>query len=157
VLKYVALVVCNGLLSYAQFSFASSSDSSAITAKLIAEGLLFLANFAIQRDFVFTSAVGQRGNRLGPILPTVPRRHGSRGKYTTRVLVDMIRRYGTPSSSGLSIVEIGGANSCFVERYGESDSLLRRNRHQRIRSSPLARRARASPSVRLYCQSVLIS
>jgi SAM-dependent methyltransferase len=37
-------------------------------------------------------------------------------KYTTAVLVSMIRRYGVPlETSGLSIVEIGGANSCFID------------------------------------------
>ena len=38
-------------------------------------------------------------------------------KYTSAVLVSMIRRYGVPlETSGLSIVEIGGANSCFIDR-----------------------------------------
>jgi SAM-dependent methyltransferase len=37
-------------------------------------------------------------------------------KYTTAVLVSMIRRYGVPlETSGLAIVEIGGANSCFID------------------------------------------
>lgn len=37
-------------------------------------------------------------------------------KYTTRVLLDAIRRYCEPADKrGLSIVEFGGANSCFVE------------------------------------------
>jgi SAM-dependent methyltransferase len=36
-------------------------------------------------------------------------------KYTAAVLVKMIRRYAVPlETSGLSIVEIGGANSCFI-------------------------------------------
>jgi SAM-dependent methyltransferase len=38
-------------------------------------------------------------------------------KYTTAVLVSMIRRYGVAlETSGLSIVEMGGANSCFVDQ-----------------------------------------
>ena len=45
-----------------------------------------------------------------PITATVTR------KYTTAVLLSMIRQYGVPvEASGLSIVEIGGANSCFVD------------------------------------------
>ena len=37
-------------------------------------------------------------------------------KYTAAMLVSTIRRYGVPSEvSGLSIVEIGGANSCFID------------------------------------------
>ncbi len=38
-------------------------------------------------------------------------------KYTAATLVSMIRRYAIPSdASGLSIVEIGGGNSCFIGR-----------------------------------------
>jgi SAM-dependent methyltransferase len=37
-------------------------------------------------------------------------------KYTTAVLLSMMRRFGVPSeASGLSIVEIGGANGCFID------------------------------------------
>jgi SAM-dependent methyltransferase len=37
-------------------------------------------------------------------------------KYTAAVLVSMIRQYGVAlETSGLSIVEIGGANSCFID------------------------------------------
>lgn len=35
-------------------------------------------------------------------------------RYTTAVLLDCIRRYASPKS-GLSILEIGGANSCFLD------------------------------------------
>jgi hypothetical protein len=36
-------------------------------------------------------------------------------KYTSAVLLGMIRRYAVPlETSGMSIVEIGGANSCFI-------------------------------------------
>jgi putative flippase GtrA len=53
--KYVALVVVNGFFSYALIQlFIRLLGLSAIPAKLTAEGLLFIANFAIQRDFVFT-------------------------------------------------------------------------------------------------------
>jgi glycosyltransferase involved in cell wall biosynthesis len=158
--KYVTLVVFNGLLSYAAIQFLHHRlTSSAITAKLIAEGLLFLANFAIQRDFVFTqrrpsSAVTDWDQyyRKIPATARITR------KYTARVLVDMIRRYGTPSeSSGLSIVEIGGANSCFVEAIMAK---IRTRFYDVIDTnefglSLLARRAAASPPVRLYRQSVL--
>ena len=38
-------------------------------------------------------------------------------RYTTSVLLEAIRRFATPgnASSGLSVVEIGGANSCFLD------------------------------------------
>jgi SAM-dependent methyltransferase len=37
-------------------------------------------------------------------------------KYTAAVLVSLMQRFGVPmEASGLSIVEIGGANSCFID------------------------------------------
>ena len=53
--KYAALVICNGLLSYMGIQFLHFRVGiSTISSKLIAEGLLFVASFTIQRDFVFT-------------------------------------------------------------------------------------------------------
>jgi putative flippase GtrA len=53
--KYLLLVACNGVISYAAIQFLHSRFGFRIvTAKLLAEGVLFIANFAIQRDFVFT-------------------------------------------------------------------------------------------------------
>src|SRR5580704_2055883 len=53
--KYVALVALNGLVSYAMIEFLHVRFGvPAVAAKLFAEALLFIANFAIQRDLVFT-------------------------------------------------------------------------------------------------------
>jgi SAM-dependent methyltransferase len=78
-------------------------------------------------------------------------------RYSSAVLLDAIRRYASPQASGhgLAIVEIGGANSCFLEailagvkcksydvvdtnQYGLS--LL----HQRFGSNPVVRPRRES-------------
>jgi putative flippase GtrA len=66
--KYAALVAGNGLLSYMLIQFLHFRVGwRTITSKLVAEGLLFVASFTIQRDFVFTrsrrEAVGAGGNR----------------------------------------------------------------------------------------------
>ncbi len=53
--KYVALVVCNALISYALIRLLHDRAGIAVLpAKLGAEGLLFIVSFIIQRDFVFT-------------------------------------------------------------------------------------------------------
>jgi glycosyltransferase involved in cell wall biosynthesis len=53
--KFLLLVFCNGMLSYGLIEFLHFSLGVAtFSAKLLAEGLLFIGNFAIQRDFVFT-------------------------------------------------------------------------------------------------------
>lgn len=52
--KYLALVAVNGCLSYALIRWLTSVTSlSVLQAKLLAEGFLFIANFAIQRDLIF--------------------------------------------------------------------------------------------------------
>lgn len=119
--KYLALVIANGLLSYTLIQFLHFRLGLAtISSKLIAEGLLFLVNFAIQRDFVFT-----RTKRESPRLATdwdryythVPLTARITRRYSTAVLMDAIKRYA-PSISGdqrPSFIEIGGANSCFLD------------------------------------------
>jgi putative flippase GtrA len=53
--RYLLLVAVNGVVSYAGIRFLSSHlPIGVIPAKLLAETLLFIANFAIQRDFIFT-------------------------------------------------------------------------------------------------------
>ncbi len=53
--KYLLLVLCSGLLSYSLIRLLTSTfGMHVMPAKLLAEGLIFIANFTIQRDFVFT-------------------------------------------------------------------------------------------------------
>jgi putative flippase GtrA len=52
--KYVTLVAVVGFISYLILTYLNRTMGIPILpAKLIAEGLLFLANFAIQRQLVF--------------------------------------------------------------------------------------------------------
>ncbi|HEY1339250.1 MAG TPA: glycosyltransferase [Bryobacteraceae bacterium] len=113
--KYVLLVTVNGFLSYALIEVLHSrAGMSAIAAKLTAEGLLFIANFAIQRDFVFTHRNGAKTKTdWDRYYTSVPATANLTRKYTTAVLVDSIRRF---AGRGISIIEIGGANSCFLDR-----------------------------------------
>jgi glycosyltransferase involved in cell wall biosynthesis len=118
--KYVLLVVCNGFLSYALIRLLHDRlGVRTIAAKLLAEGLLFIANFAIQRDFVFTRREAvPTATDWDSYYTSVPATAKLTRRYTTARLIEAIRRYVTPASPGgrLSIVEIGGANSCFVDR-----------------------------------------
>jgi putative flippase GtrA len=53
--KYLLLVLCSGLLSYSLIRLLTSAfGMHVMPAKLLAEGLIFIANFTIQRDFVFS-------------------------------------------------------------------------------------------------------
>ena len=117
--KYVALVLVNGLVSYALIRWLHGSFGvGTITAKLLAEGLLFIANFAIQRDFVFTRRESTGATDWDTYYTSVPATAKLTRRYTTAILLDAIKRYAAPASpdSPFSILEIGGANSCFVDR-----------------------------------------
>ena len=118
--KYVALVALNGLVSYSLIQFLHRTFGiRAVPAKLFAEGLLFIANFAIQRDLVFTRRENTgRTTDWDHYHKKVAATARRTRKYTTKVLVDAMKRYASPSAGNqeLSILEIGGANSCFLDR-----------------------------------------
>jgi putative flippase GtrA len=55
--KYLALVCVSGFISYLLIKgLAMFTPLPVIAAKLLAEPVIFLANFAIQRDFIFVTA-----------------------------------------------------------------------------------------------------
>jgi putative flippase GtrA len=163
--KYALLVVCNGLLSYALIQLLHfRAGLSPISAKLIAEAILFIANFAVQRDFVFTRTRQETANRRTnwdkyytrvPFTAKLTRRH------STAVLLDAIKRHGVAAAQTgeerLSVIEVGGANSCFM------DAILAKNRcgsyhvvdTNRYGLSLLEQRVGPSEVVRLHEQSVL--
>jgi putative flippase GtrA len=54
--KYLLVVICSGIVSYGLINFLHAAlGINPVYAKIIAESGLFLANFAILRDFVFTN------------------------------------------------------------------------------------------------------
>jgi SAM-dependent methyltransferase len=84
----------------------------------VAEGLLFVANFVLQRDIIFTRKRG--GGKAtdwnayyAHVAPTAKLTR----RYTTAVLLDAIRSHASAANGDgrLAIVEIGGANSCFLD------------------------------------------
>lgn len=159
--KYVSLVALNGILSYALIQLMRTKFGvSTLSAKLLAEGILFIANFAIQRDFVFTrrKAPGSATD-WDSYYTSVPPTAKLTRRYTTAALLDAIRRYAAPSalSERLHVLEIGGANSCFLdsivssiacERYDVVDT-----NHYGL--SLLEKRVGDSGIVRLHEKSVL--
>jgi putative flippase GtrA len=59
--KYLALVICSGSISYLLIKVLTQfSPLPVIVAKAVVESLVFLANFAIQRDFVFLKNTGPK-------------------------------------------------------------------------------------------------
>jgi len=69
--RYVALVIVNATISYAGIRLLIRvSPLGVFPAKILIESLLFIANFAIQRDFVFTRRM-RMPRKLAP--PSAPR------------------------------------------------------------------------------------
>jgi glycosyltransferase involved in cell wall biosynthesis len=117
--KYLALVICSGALSYAAIQFLHFRlGMSVVPAKLLSESVLFLANFIIQRDLIFTRRhPPSEATDWDRYYTKVPATAHLTRKYTSSVLLDAIRRYVTMEDRvPISIVEIGGANSCFLDR-----------------------------------------
>jgi glycosyltransferase involved in cell wall biosynthesis len=159
--KYVAVVAINCALSYALISVLQSSFGiRTVPAKLLAEGCLFLINFFVQRDFVFTRRKPlHAATDWTTYYAKVPATARLTRRYTTRVLLDVMRRYVRPadSGSGVSIVEIGGANSCFLDSIltaisCQSYDVVDTNQYG---LSLLANRAGGAGIVRLHNESVL--
>ena len=118
--KYLLLVLCSGVLSYILIQFLHFRiGMSVMASKVSAEGVLFIANFAIQRDFVFTRREpdSPRTTDWDRYYISVPATAKITRRYSTSVLLDAIRRHARAGSGDgqLSIVEIGGANSCFLD------------------------------------------
>jgi glycosyltransferase involved in cell wall biosynthesis len=117
-LRFVGVVVVSGVASYAIINFLSGSFGwSILTAKLTAESALFLFNFAFLRDFVFTSQPEiARKTDWSNYYQSVPPTAKLTRKYTTRVILDTLQRFGL-AESGSGMLEFGGANSCFLDAF----------------------------------------
>lgn len=124
--RYLLLVLLNGLLSYGAIRLLTGlTPLGVIPAKLLAEAVLFILNFLAQRDFVFSKRSTSSATdwdqyyKKSPFLARFTRR------YTQSVLIDALRRCSFTSDH--TLLEIGGANSCFLD--GLTSSLHPRAYH----------------------------
>jgi glycosyltransferase involved in cell wall biosynthesis len=111
--RYLLLLAVNTTLSYAAIHWLSGTlPLGVLWAKMIAESVIFLANFALQRDFVFTKRMDTpRATDWDDYYKQVPKTAQLTRQYTTKILVEALKRYGGQGK----VVEIGGANSCFLD------------------------------------------
>jgi putative flippase GtrA/SAM-dependent methyltransferase len=165
--RYLALVISSGAVSYGLIHLLSQQAGLSVPwAKILAETALFIANFAIQRDLIFTS---KRGNREGVGAPpptdwdayyqSVPPTAKLTRKYTEAALIGAFRKCYGEDAQNLEIVEFGGANSCFLEGILKE---LRPRRYHVIDSNRygldlLRRRLRGNGVVTMECADVLES
>lgn len=153
--RYLLLVLASGCASYGLIQgLRAAFGWPVMAAKIAAESVLFIANFAIQRDFVFQrrdpplTTDWERYYRTTPWTARLTRRH------TATALVRALTRYA--GARPASIVELGGANSCFLERILRE---LRPAAYHVVDTSEyglelLRRRFPEHPQVRLHRQDV---
>jgi glycosyltransferase involved in cell wall biosynthesis len=120
--RYALLVLVNGFVSYALLTFLHTRfGMDVITSKISAELLLFCANFALQRDFVFTrkrEPEAQATDWDSYYRSTFPAARWTR-QYTTSALRRILSTFAV-SERPVSIIEFGGANSCFARALTEA-------------------------------------
>lgn len=115
--RFVFVVIMSGAISYAILnSLVSLAGWPVITAKLVAEAILFLFNFAFLRDFVFTrSLTTPQATDWSKYYQSVPATARVTRLYTTRVIVESLSKH-TDKPMGATFLEFGGANSCFMDK-----------------------------------------
>lgn len=155
--RYLLLVLASGLLSYSLIRFFTSAlEMNVLLAKPFAEGLIFIVNFAIQRDFVFTKREPvQKATDWKRYYTHVPFTARLTRKYTSAVLVNLLKKVIANGSDSV-LVEIGGANSCFLEQIQKE---IRPRRYYVIDTNDyglgLLENRIAKGSVCLLCEDVL--
>lgn len=114
--KYVMLVILSGLVSYSIIELLLVLFPLQVAvAKLISEGIIYFGNFAVQRDFIFKGGRGRKQTDWDAYYRRPYRTAAYSRKITTRVLLDVIRRFAPHGGRGLRIAELGGGGSCFYE------------------------------------------
>ena len=114
--RYILLVLGSGAVSYSLIELLTRTlGLNPMLAKISAESLLFLANFALQRDFVFRQRRDAAATDWTRYYRSVPLTARLTRKYTGRVLIGALKRFQQSDDRGV-VVELGGANSCFLDR-----------------------------------------
>ena len=110
--RYLVLVAASGAASYHLIgALQSALGVDVIWAKMLAESGLFALNFILQRDFVFTRPGDGEATDWDRYYRSVPWTARLTRRYTAARLVAAMRR-----CRPRVIVELGGANSCFLPR-----------------------------------------
>lgn len=114
--KYLALVIVSGSVSFMLINILVTHTAiNVIMAKVLSELLIFLVNFAIQRDFIFTRQVRKEtATDWDRYYEKTYFWTGFFRKITEGCLHDLIKIYVTPEVKKPDLAEIGGANSCFL-------------------------------------------
>ncbi len=120
---YLSLVIFSGFVSASIIHFLMDQlGLSLIVAKLIAESTIYLANFAIQKEFIF------KINEDAPVIKntdwdsyyTKPYKTASFTRKITKAKLMRLLNAHKPVESSPVIAELGGGNSCFFDAIREA-------------------------------------
>ena len=114
--RYILVVAASAAASYGLIRLLTHFFAiDAIRAKIAAESLLFALNFVLLRDFVFTGRTQTGATDWTRYYSSEPFAARFTRKYTARVLVEAFNKVRGDAAGGV-LVELGGANSCFLDR-----------------------------------------
>jgi glycosyltransferase involved in cell wall biosynthesis/SAM-dependent methyltransferase len=114
--RYIFVVIASAAASYGLIRlFTHFFGIGVIAAKIAAESLLFALNFVLLRDFVFTGRTQTAATDWTRYYSSAPFAARFTRKYTASVLVEAFNKV-RPETAGGVLVELGGANSCFLDR-----------------------------------------
>ncbi|MCX7044705.1 MAG: GtrA family protein [Candidatus Sumerlaeota bacterium] len=113
--KYLLLVVVSGFISYGLIQLMQSMlGFPVLWAKIVAETLVFLANFLVQRDIIFAQS---EKSEVATDWDSYYRQPVTTARFSRRItagrLVGLIKRFSPEPHP--RIVELGGGNSFFIE------------------------------------------
>lgn len=112
--RYALLVAVSGFTSAALVQYLLAAPGvSILTAKIVADLLLYVAIFLVQRDLVFVEKQTERDTDWDRYHESPCRTARLSRAVTTRRLLRHIARHAAGTSGTLDIAELGGANSCF--------------------------------------------
>lgn len=112
--KYILLVITSGFLSYLMtLFFATHMNIKPLIGKLIAEAILYLANFVIQKELIFTKRYEKKKTDWDDYYENPY----ETAAFSRKIVTNRLMRLLTPHcrKGEFSIAELGGANSCFYE------------------------------------------
>jgi putative flippase GtrA len=153
--KYLLLVAASGTLSYVLIrGLHSALGVPVVPAKIIAESGLFIINFLVQRDFIFKRRRKATATDWDRYYQQVPFTARLTRKYTTAVLIRAFKMFAARDAP--TFVELGGANSCFLDRIVRE---VRPSAYHVVDTNEsglelLRRRSEANGRVRLHQQDV---
>lgn len=119
--KYLALVAVSGFISATIVSYLCGNfaffkgTKGLLLAKAIAEGLLYLANFVIQRDLIFSASQKELRSTDWDEYYSEPYRLAFLSRFfTKRRLMGLLSKW-KPRTAPFALAELGGADSCFFD------------------------------------------